>query len=117
VSKLSIPVFLAPQRVVDQFHIESLSAAAGKVKLRLAQPGNVSVRPVEVAVEALDSAGVQVARERWDGWYVLAGGARDYEWEVPRDLCRRVASVRASVQLDGRALTASAPAQGGACAP
>ena len=117
VSKLSIPVFLAPEKTLDELRIESVSARAGKVKVRIAQAGNVSSRPQEVAVEALDATGAPLSRERWDGWYVLAGGARNYEWDLPKDFCTRVASVRATVQLDGRALTASAPVQGGACGP
>jgi fimbrial chaperone protein len=116
-SRVSIPVFLAPDRALDEFKIESVGLTAGEVKLRLTQPGTVSVRPIEAAVEALDAAGAPLARERWEGWYVLAGGTRNYQWDLAKDLCPRVRSLRATVQLEGRQLTANAPVQGGACAP
>lgn len=116
-TRVSIPVFLAPQRVLEDLQVQPPRIAAGRAALRLVNQGNVSVRPIEVALNALDRKGESIGGQRWEGWYLLAGDARRYQWDIPKDLCRRIAALEVSARLEQKTVTARTDVAGGACAP
>jgi len=116
VTRLSIPIFAAPEKPVAELKIEGLALANGVVSMKVVNAGNVEQRPVEVSVEALDASGKLVAHERWDGWYVLAGGVRQYAWKVPAAACGSATELTAKVKFEQRELTARAQVGRGACA-
>jgi fimbrial chaperone protein len=117
-TRVSIPVFLEPERSVPALRIEKAEISQGKVSFQLQNLGNVRVRPTEIVADALSGNGTAVTRQRWDGWYVLAGADRAYEWPLPKEGCERVRSVRIEARLDGgKALASALELPGGACAP
>jgi fimbrial chaperone protein len=116
--RVGIPVFLEPAARVNALKLEWVEAKAGGASFRLLNDGNVRVRPKEVAVAARDAEGAVVARQRWDGWYVLAAGARDYRWTVPQGGCGKVRSLVAEAILDdGQSQTAALQSPAGVCGP
>jgi fimbrial chaperone protein len=117
-TRVSIPVFLAPDRSVPALRIEKTEISQGKVSFQLQNLGNVRVRPTEIVADALSGNGAAVTRQRWDGWYVLAGADRAYQWPLPKEGCERVRSVRIEARLEGgKALASSLELPGGACGP
>jgi fimbrial chaperone protein len=114
-ARLSIPIFVEPEHPTDDLRIEGLGLADGRASLELVNAGNVAQRPLDVVVEALDAAGASVARERWEGWYVLASGRRGYAWQIPAAACKAVASLKVEVRLEKRVLAATVAAARGAC--
>ena len=117
-TRVSIPVFLAPERTVPALRIEKAEISQGKVSFQLQNLGNVRVRPTEIVADALSGNGSAVTRQRWDGWYVLAGADRAYEWPLPKEGCDRVRSVRIEARLDGgKAVASSLELPGGGCVP
>jgi fimbrial chaperone protein len=116
--RVGIPVFLEPAARVSALKVEWVETKAGAAAFRLLNDGNVRVRPKEIAVAARDAEGAVVARQRWDGWYVLAAGARDYRWTVPHGGCGKVRSLVAEAILeDGQLQTAALQAPAGVCGP
>jgi fimbrial chaperone protein len=117
-TRVSIPVFLEPERTVPALRIEKAEISQGKVSFQLQNLGNVRVRPTEIVADALSGNGTAVTRQRWDGWYVLAGADRAYEWPLPKEGCDRVRSVRIEARLDGgKAVASSLELPGGGCVP
>ncbi len=114
-TRLSIPIFVMPDKPVQDLRVEGLALEKGRASFQLSNAGNVSQRPLEVAIDALDAAGKVVASERWEGWYVLAGERRAYAWPVPAASCKPVASLSVKVKLESRELAVKSAAPRGAC--
>ncbi len=114
-TRLSLPIFVRPEKPVLDLRVEALAVERGRASFEVVNGGNVAQRPDDVLVEALDAAGAPVASERWDGWYVLAGERRRYQWAVPAASCAKIASLSVKVKLDTRELTARSAAPRGAC--
>ncbi len=114
-TRLLIPIFVEPEKPVVDLRVEAFAAEKGRASFEVVNRGTVSQRTETVVVDALDASGATVASERWDGWYVLAGERRRYEWAVPAASCRKVASLSVKVKLETRELTATSAAPRGAC--
>jgi fimbrial chaperone protein len=118
ISRISIPVFVAPERRLARLRVEDPSVASGQARFRLVNDGNVGVRPHEIVLEAFDAGGRSVAREKWEGWYVLAASARSYSLALPGDACRKAAKLAVAVKLEDGTLSAEGKKRTeGACAP
>jgi fimbrial chaperone protein len=115
VSRIGLPVFVAPRRVLERAALEDLAVRDGRVTFTIRNAGTVRVRPTSVKVTAsLDRTPAPIEREL-SAWYVLAGGARRYELELPRETCGRVREVRAEVAMERGPLRASVATPAGAC--
>jgi len=114
-SRIGLPVFVAPQRVVERSSVEGLAVSGGKVTFTLRNTGTVRVRPASVKVTAtFDGAATPFEREL-AAWYVLAGGARRYELDLPRETCAHVREVGVAVAMDRGPLRAKVATPAGAC--
>jgi fimbrial chaperone protein len=116
-SRIGIPVFLAPAQVDERVTLDGLRVERGRVLFWLVNRGNVHVRPSAVKLVARDAAGATVAERALDAWYVLAGGERAYTLELAADDCRRVRSLAVEVGLARGPLRAEASAAPAGCAP
>ena len=104
-TKMGVPVFLRPTK-------EAASAALGSLALRdstfsftLSNTGTVHVMPSRIAVRALDAAERPIFARELSGWYILAGGRRDFEMAVPDVECARVRSLVVEVDLGSASVT------------
>jgi fimbrial chaperone protein len=116
-SRIGIPVFLAPPRAEERVAVEGLRAQGGQVRFSLANRGNVHVRPSAVKVVGRDEAGAAVLERSLDAWYVLPGGERAYAVELPAEDCRRLRALAVEVLLPHGPLRAEAAATPAACEP
>jgi fimbrial chaperone protein len=116
-TRVSLPVFLEPDTAVPAPRIVKAELSNGAVSFRLENAGNVRIRPSEIVADALSADGKAVTRQRWDGWYVLAGGDRAYQWQLPREGCDKVRQVRIEARVDGRPVASAIDAPRGGCGP
>jgi fimbrial chaperone protein len=116
-SRIGLPVFLAPERALEKAEIADLRVAAGKVEFALRNPGNVRIRPPAVKLVAEDAAGKAVHEQPLEAWYVLAGGERRYSVALPPEHCAGVRSVTIEVALAKEPLRARAAMPQGGCGP
>lgn len=114
-SRIGIPVFLAPSKAVERAAIEALSLAAGAGRFSLANTGTVHVRAMSVRAVLEDASGAPLVERDLPAWYVLPGGQRDYELEVPPDACAKVRRLRVVATLQREVLRAQVAAPDGAC--
>jgi fimbrial chaperone protein len=115
-SRIGLPVFLAPARPVDRAVVADVAARNGKATFVLRNEGTAHVRPTAVKVVARDGGGKVAFEQDLPAWYVLAGGTRDYEAPIPAGACASVREVEVSVDLPREVLRAKT-AVPGACAP
>lgn len=111
-TRVGIPVFLAPAAREVHGEIVILGRDGGHVRFALRNRGTVRLRPLGVRLVLAAADGGVVFEKALEAWYVLAGGERAYEVEVPPDACARAAQVVVSATLDSGTIEARAP---GAC--
>ncbi len=115
-SRIGLPVFLAPARPEDRAVLTDLAVRDGKATFVLKNEGTVHVRPTAVKVIARGGDGKVAFEQDLPAWYVLAGGTRIYEVSFPAGACASVREVEVSVDIPREVLRAKAAAAG-ACAP
>ncbi|WP_242343675.1 fimbrial biogenesis chaperone [Anaeromyxobacter terrae] len=111
-TRIGVPVFLAPTARVERGELAFLGRDGSRVRFALRNPGTVRLRPRSVSLALVAADGARLFERSLEAWYVLAGGERVYEVEVPAEACARAATVVASAALERGAIEARAP---GAC--
>ncbi|MBJ6761482.1 fimbria/pilus periplasmic chaperone [Myxococcaceae bacterium JPH2] len=99
-TRVSLPVFVAPKRRVFEGRIEDAEVRASRLRLRVRNAGTVNFFVRQARGHGLDAEGKAVAELGQPGWYVLAGGSQVFELEVPPEHCRKVRSVELEVETD-----------------
>jgi fimbrial chaperone protein len=117
-TRIGIPVFLSPARVVERAVLKALSVRDGKVLFTLVNSGTVHVRPTAVKVALKDAQGKTLGNREAAAWYVLAGGERAYDVDLRGEGCAAVREVSVAITLDSKqVLQAASAAPEGVCAP
>ena len=97
-TKMGIPVFLEPAKPAVAGAVEGMAVAKGVLGFTVKNTGNVHFLVQTVQARALDAAGATLFEKKLDGWYVLAGGTRVWEVEIPKDACAKTKSFSIEVQ-------------------
>jgi len=116
-SRIGIPVFVAPGRPEVRAELAGLSLEKGRATFALRNTGTVRVRPSRVRLEGLGVDGKAVFARDLDAWYVLAGGERRFEVPLPAGRCAEVRALAVEAALEKEVLRARVEAPGGACGP
>ncbi len=115
-TRMLLPVFLAPGKAVQKASLAGLAAQGGKVRVRLVNEGTVHVRPESVKLTGLGKGGAVLFESELPAWYVLAGGERAYVAEIPPVACAGLREVQVTAAIGRELLHAKASASR-ACAP
>lgn len=99
-TRLSVPIFQAPLREVRAGAISRVAMVGGKLGIDVRNQGTVSVMLKSARAVATDAAGAVVWQGEASGWYLLAGGLRTFELEVPAEQAARVAAVEVEALTD-----------------
>jgi fimbrial chaperone protein len=116
-TRVGIPVYLEPGAAAASAELGVPALARRRVSFTLRNTGNVRVRPDLVRVVARGERDEIVFEQALQGWYVLAGGERVFEAEVPAEACPRVRSLSAEIALPSGKLAKQGSVAGGACGP
>jgi fimbrial chaperone protein len=114
-TRMSIPVFLEPVRVLSDTRVEALAFQGGTLSLSVRNAGNVHAIVREVRLKGLGAAGETVFARTISGWYVLGGGSRLFRVEVPREDCGKIKRIAVEAQTDRKTLVESLDPAPGAC--
>src|SRR5207247_1400830 len=115
-TRVGVPIFMDPERAVENLKLGPLKAAQGKVSVDVHNEGNVHERIMTVAAQGQDGGGKQVFEGQVQGWYVLAGSHKAWQVPVPADACARVRKVQVTVKTDkDRELKETLETPAGAC--
>jgi len=111
-TRVGVPVFLAPAKKTSRGELALLERNGKRVRFALRNRGTVRLRPLAVRLTLVAADGAIVFERALDAWYVLAGGERLHEVEVPADACARAAEVVVVATLEAGKIEARAA---GAC--
>jgi fimbrial chaperone protein len=114
-TRVGIPVFVAPTK---SFEDHRVSASVGKTgaSIDVENTGNVHFRIETVKLEGFSDGGERLFEKQAQGWYVLAGGHKLYQLEIPRAACAKVRKLVVSVKTEKeQAIQEPLATVGGAC--
>jgi fimbrial chaperone protein len=113
-TKMGIPIFVRPVKEVATATLNDLRQQDGTLRFTLANAGTVHIVPQTIKVRGL--AGSNTAFDRdLEGWYVLAGGRREFEMAFPKNACAQVTSIVVDIQFASGKLQERLQTPNGAC--
>lgn len=113
-TKMGIPIFLRPAKEVATATLSDVRQQDGVVKFTLSNVGTVHVVPRRITVRGLTGSTTAFEREL-EGWYLLAGGRRDFQAAPPKDGCAKVTSIVVDVQFESGQVQERLQTPSGAC--
>jgi fimbrial chaperone protein len=116
-TRMGIPVFLQPSRPTATAVLKGLGMSNGALAFELANTGNTHYIPESIAVRGFTGTGQPVGEWPVSGWYVLAGGVREFSMRLERPACEKVRSLLVEVTIGQTVLRGPLTTPGGACAP
>lgn len=105
-TRVGIPVFLAPRARDSRGEVVLLARDGRSVRFAIRNPGTVRLRPQQVRFTLTAPDGKVAFEKALDAWYVLAGGERVYDVEVPAEACARAEEVAVVAILEAGTLEA-----------
>jgi fimbrial chaperone protein len=99
-TKMGIPIFLAPEKASEDASIESVQMQKGTLTFDVRNGGNVHFALDGVKVRGLGSNGEVLFERQVEGWYVLAGSLRSYSIDVPADSCSKLKKITIEATTD-----------------
>jgi fimbrial chaperone protein len=116
-TKMGIPVFLAPTDSRAEARLSSVGLSGAEVGFTLDNAGTTFFVPEDVRVVGVDATGATVIDRKLQSWYVLAGTSRRFSMSVPPPDCDRVRAVAIEVKAGGAALKERLETPRGTCGP
>jgi fimbrial chaperone protein len=113
-TKMGIPIFVRPVKEVATATLTDLRQQDGALHFTLSNAGTVHVVPQSIRVRGLAGSNAAFNREL-EGWYVLAGGRREFDMAFPTDACAQVTSIVVDVQFASGKLQERLQTPNGAC--
>jgi fimbrial chaperone protein len=115
-TKMGVPIFLRPARQAATATLNDLGVRAGTLHFTVANTGTVHFVPEQIKVRAIGRDGKPVIERDVAGWYILAGGRREFGIALPAVDCGRISSLAIEVGFGGSALKETVQTPSGACA-
>ena len=116
-TRMGIPVFLQPARPSATAVLQGLGLKDGRLGFELANTGNSHYIPESIVVRGFTASGQPVAEWPVSGWYVLAGGTREFAVALARPACETVRSLLVEITIGQTVLKSPLTTPGGACSP
>ncbi len=113
-AKISLPIFVAPRDARPDPRIGPPSLAGNVVSFAILNNGTAHLMVRRLRAVGVDSAGKSVFDLAVPGWYVLAGGTRDYRLALAEADCRRASRIVLEAETDPAPVRAEFPL---ACSP
>lgn len=103
-TRTGIPVFMQPKQPAGRMELSQVEAQGGRVTFALRNTGNVHVLPQRIHLQGVSRTGAVMLDREEKGWYLLAGGQRNYQFEIPPQSCDGLTSLQARVVVAGQTL-------------
>ena len=114
-TKMGIPIFVRPEKQVAAATLGDLSLRGDSVGFTVSNTGTVHFVPEKITVRAMGDRGDTLFTRELPGWYILAGGRRDFALAMPRPECGRVKGLAVDVAFSSTVLKENLQTPGGAC--
>jgi len=115
ITKVSIPIFIRPAKAEHKNLIERIALRGSELSFEVKNQGNVHIQPREVRVKGTATDGSLQLERKIPGWYILAGGMREYRVDVPKAECTKIKDLTVEVDLEDKPFKETVPVPPGAC--
>lgn len=115
-TKMGVPIFLRPTKEAATATLNDLGVRGGSLHFTLANTGTVHFVPEQIKVRAIGRDGKPVVERDVAGWYILAGGRREFDLALPAAECDRITSLAIEAGFSGTTLKETLQTPSGACA-
>ncbi len=103
-TRMGIPIFIQPKQPAGHMELTQVQFQGGRVTFALRNTGNVHVLPQTIHLQGVGRTGAIMIDREEKGWYLLAGGVRAYQFEIPPQSCDGLTSLLARVVVAGTTL-------------
>lgn len=104
-TRMSIPIFLQPAKTLVEGRIEAMAVRHGRLSFQIKNSGTVHFLVQTIRVTGHGAAGEPALNRDLQGWYILAGGTRIYELDLPREECNKLRALTLEVHTAQKPLT------------
>jgi fimbrial chaperone protein len=108
-TKLSLPVFVQPGAVRAEPHLDHPALSGGVLSFTVTNAGTAHFTVQQVKLAGDDGVARQTFELTTPGWYILAGGHRDYQAVLAAAECRKTLHLAIEVVIDDKTLQAKLP--------
>jgi fimbrial chaperone protein len=116
-TRIGIPVFIAPTKVVRSSSIADVSIKNRTVSVTLSNTGSKHVMVDEVVIRGMVATDEQSFEQSMQGWYVLAGKSRTWQYTFKPTQCRASKFIEIEAYGHDRVLKNRIDLPAGACNP
>ena len=116
-TKMGVPIFLRPAKEVAQGGLSDLEMRNGTLHFNVRNSGTVHFMPQTIKVRGTAASGATVFERQLEGWYILAGGYREYDLSLPKPDCAKVTALAVEVQVGPSTLKDRLETPPAACTP
>ncbi len=96
-TKMGVPIFVQPPNPVVKGELANVTVGNRNLTFDVRNTGNSFFVVRGATVTGLSKSGATTFTKEHDGWYVLAGGTRHYQFEIPADVCAATDRIRIDV--------------------
>lgn len=115
--KVGVPVFISAVKALPEGKIDKAGISNGALSFSVVNKGNLHFMMRGVKVEGFDKEGTQVFRKDFSGWYLLSEMIRKFSAEVPREICKKMTTLKIEVTTDILSLRESLSVLPEMCSP
>jgi fimbrial chaperone protein len=114
-TRLGIPIFVQPEKQTMDPHIEDVKIQQGKVSFNARNKGNVHFLVQSLRLKGIGAEGGVLLEEEVPGWYVLAGGHREYQLNLSKKICDRIETLTLNLETERGSIRQEFAVPPGAC--
>jgi len=115
--RFGVPVFVAPLKPEMRGEVGALTLKSDGVELPVRNLGNVHFRIQALYLVGRDEAGVELFRQKTDGWYLLAQAERFYSLPFPPEGCGKAVTLEVLINTDKGNFSTKEKLPAGLCRP
>lgn len=98
--RFGVPIYAAPLKSEPRGEFVEAVLSKGTVTTVIKNTGNVHFRIQTVQLVGKDASGVEVLRQKLDGWYLLSGVSRPYLFALKAEECRKATTFELLADTD-----------------
>lgn len=116
VTRMSIPIFIKPAKAEVKNLIERIALRGTSVTFDIRNYGNIHIQPRELRIKGTGTDGSVQLDRKIPGWYILAGGQREYRLDVAKSECGKIKDLTVEVDMDPQPFKETVSVPAGSCA-
>jgi fimbrial chaperone protein len=100
--RLGIPVFAQPLKPEPALKVDELQVTRGVLHQTVHNDGNSFATTEEIIVNGTNAEGAELFVRNLGGFYLLAGGERTFDVEIPKETCRKLSNISVTTRNGGK---------------